>query len=95
MAPGRALQSIAQTAGEPEMTGGQPSRQDNRDAEEGNQVKKTPLILGAISLVLAAILALFDITEIVGFAWRSNVTIYPAAFFALLGIVLAVRSVKS
>jgi hypothetical protein len=66
-----------------------------REAEDGNLVKKTQLILGAISLVLAALLALLDITEIVGSAGRSHVTIYPAAFFALLGIVLVIRSIKA
>ena len=65
------------------------------DAEVRFLVKKTTLILGAISLVLAALLALLDINEIIGSAGRSSVTIYPAAFFALLGIVLAIRSVKA
>ena len=58
-------------------------------------MKKTQLILGAIALVLAALLAFLDITEIVGSLGRSNVTIYPAAFFALLGIVLVIRSIKA
>jgi hypothetical protein len=58
-------------------------------------VKKTQLVLGAISLVLAAILARCGITEIIASAGRRNITIYPAAFFALLGIVLLVRWFKS
>ena len=58
-------------------------------------MKKAQLILGAISLVLAVLLAFLDITEIVGSLGRSNVTIYPAAFFELLGIVLVIRSTKA
>ena len=51
-------------------------------------MKNTTILAGVISLVVAGLLFLFDITA---YTWQiasSTVKVYPAAFFALLGVVL-------
>ena len=52
------------------------------------------LISGLASLVLAAVIYLVDLTKISFFAGATSVRIYPAAFFALLGLVLIFWSAR-
>ena len=57
-------------------------------------MKNTHTIAGFFSLVLAAVLYLLGFTEF-NFIIRSNqVLVYPAAFFALAGLVLLFRAVR-
>ena len=60
-------------------------------------MKKTQFYAGIVSFVIAAILAALNFTKInfsFSGALPTNVNIYPAAFFALLGIVLIFLGVK-
>jgi hypothetical protein len=54
-------------------------------------MKKALVISGAISLVLAFVIFLVDLTKFEFFVGATNVKIYPAAFFGLLGLVLISR----
>ena len=56
-------------------------------------MKKNLIIIGAISLVLAVIITLLDMTKYEFLVGITTVKIYPTAFFGLLGIVLIVRGV--
>jgi uncharacterized membrane protein len=54
-------------------------------------MKKVQLIGGVVSLVLAIILALFELFKIEGVVANTSYTVYPAAAFCLLGLVLLFR----
>ena len=56
-------------------------------------MKKGLVISGAVSLVLAVIIFLMDLTKFEFLVGATNVKIYPAAFFGLLGLVLVFRGV--
>jgi len=56
-------------------------------------MKKGLLISGAVSLVLAVVIFLLDLTKFKFFVGATNVKIYPAAFFGLLGLILIFRGV--
>jgi hypothetical protein len=58
-------------------------------------MNRIQLISGIISLVLAGILYLLDMTKFAYFASRPDVIIYPVWFFALLGAVLLYRAFRS
>lgn len=55
-------------------------------------MKKTQLIIGIISLALAALLFSLRVTKIVVFLADGTATIYPAIGLAILGVVLVVKS---
>jgi hypothetical protein len=60
-------------------------------------VKAKLLYTGAISLGIAAALALLDLTQIkISFSDTSlsTMTIYPAAFFAFLGLILMYNGLR-
>ncbi len=60
-------------------------------------MKKIQFYTGSVSLVIAVILLLLDLTMIkVSFSDTSvsTMTIYPAAFFALLGLLLVYHGLK-
>lgn len=57
-------------------------------------MKKIQLITGVTSLVLAGGLVLLNLTKIELVPHRTNIILYPAGFFALLGAVLVFRFVK-
>jgi hypothetical protein len=54
-------------------------------------MKKFQLIAGIVSLGLAIILALLDLLKIDGVFANTAYTVYPAAAFCLLGLVLLFR----
>ena len=54
-------------------------------------MKKSQLIGGLVSLGLAVVLALFGLLKIESVFSNTAVTIYPAAAFCLLGLVLLFR----
>lgn len=56
-------------------------------------MQKNLIYTGLASLVLAFIIYLVDLTRFSFFAGSTSVRIYPAAFFALLGLVLIFRAV--
>lgn len=56
-------------------------------------MKKGLVISGAVSLALAVVIFLMDLTKFEFLAGATNVKIYPAAFFGLLGLVLVVRGI--
>ena len=56
-------------------------------------MKKGLVISGAVSLTLAVVIFLMDLTKFEFLAGATNVKIYPAAFFGLLGLVLVVRGI--
>lgn len=55
---------------------------------------KTLLLSGTVSCLLAGVLFLIDLTEINLKVGSGNWQIFPAAFFALLGLVLFYRAYK-
>lgn len=55
-------------------------------------MKKTQTTLISLSLGLALILYLFDLTRFVYVAVGRTIQIYPAAFFALLAVWLLIRA---
>jgi hypothetical protein len=55
-------------------------------------MKKHQLIVGVISLVLAVALALLDFLKLEGILGNTAYTVYPAAAFCLLGLVLLFRA---
>jgi len=55
-------------------------------------MKKTQTTLIILSFGLALILYLLDMTKFIYAAGGLNIQIYPAAFFALLGIWLLIRA---
>lgn len=60
-------------------------------------MKKTQFIAGFVSLVIAAILGLAGFTHIdmtLNGALPTNIHLYPAGFFALLGVWLIFLGVK-
>lgn len=58
-------------------------------------MKKIQLITGVTSLVLAGGLVLLNLTKIELVPHRTTtIILYPAGFFALLGVVLVFRFVK-
>ena len=60
-------------------------------------MKKIQFYAGSVSLVIAVALFLLDLITIkVSFSdtYVSTMTIYPAAFFALLGLLLVYRGLK-
>ena len=60
-------------------------------------MKKIQFYTGSVSLVIAVALFLLDLTMIkISFSDTSvsTMTIYPAAFFALLGLLLVYRGLK-
>ncbi|MFC2065153.1 hypothetical protein ACFLXB_08685 [Chloroflexota bacterium] len=60
-------------------------------------MKRTHFFLGIISLVAAGLLWLVDLTRwetSLGETFLAKVSIYPAAFFGLLGLVLIYWSLK-
>lgn len=56
-------------------------------------MQKNLIYTGLASLVLAVIIYLVDLTRFSYFVGSTSVRIYPAAFFALLGLVLIFRAV--
>lgn len=54
-------------------------------------MKKFQLIAGVVSLCLAIVLALLDLIQIDGAFENIAYTVYPAAAFCLLGLVLLFR----
>jgi hypothetical protein len=54
-------------------------------------MKKAQLIAGIVSLGLAIVLALLDLIKVEGFFGNGTYTVYPAAAFCLLGLVLLFR----
>ena len=56
-------------------------------------MKKNLILIGAVSLVLAAIISLIDLAKFEFLVGFTTVKIYPAAFFGLLGLVLIFRGV--
>jgi len=60
-------------------------------------MKKKQFYAGIVSLGTASILALFNLGTIktsFGETFLANVTVYPAAFFALLGLLLIYINLK-
>jgi hypothetical protein len=57
-------------------------------------MKKAQLFAGFSSLVLAAVLYLLGFTDINFIGGGTQVLVYPAAFFALAGLVLLFRAVR-
>ena len=55
-------------------------------------MRKTQLITGIVALVLAVTLATLNLVKVEGFIGNGHYTIYPAAGFALLGLVLLFRA---
>lgn len=55
-------------------------------------MRKTQLIAGIVSLVLAVTLAVLNLVKIEGSIGNGHYTIYPAVGFALLGLVLLFRA---
>lgn len=55
-------------------------------------MKTAQLIAGIVSLFAAIVLAVLNLTEVEGFIGNGQYTIYPAAGFALLGLVLLFRA---
>ena len=58
-------------------------------------MKNTQLIAGFSSLGLALVLYLLDYTDLNTSIGGTSVLIYPAAFFALLGLVFLFWAVRS
>ena len=56
-------------------------------------MKKGLVISGVVSLALAAVIFLVDLSKFEFMAGSVNVKIYPAAFFGLLGLVLIFRGI--
>ena len=56
-------------------------------------MKKGFIISGVVSLVLAAVIFLVDLSKFEFMVGPVNVKIFPAAFFGLLGLVLIFRGV--
>lgn len=56
-------------------------------------MKKNLIILGAVSLILAVVIALLDMFKYEFLVGITTIKIYPAAFFGLLGLVLIFRGV--
>jgi hypothetical protein len=54
-------------------------------------MKKFQLIAGIVSLGLAIVLALLELIKIEGFFGNTAYTVYPAAAFCLMGLVLLYR----
>ena len=54
-------------------------------------MNKTQLFAGIVSLIAAAVLAVLNLTEVSWFAENTDITVYPAAALALLGLVLLFR----
>ena len=54
-------------------------------------MKRTQLIAGIVCLVLAVVVYLLGGDTLAVFSGRTNVTVYPAAFLALLGLTLVLR----
>ena len=60
-------------------------------------MKRTHFVAGIISLGLAVILWLVDLTKLetsLGDSFLAKVSVYPAAFFGLLGLMLIFWSLK-
>jgi uncharacterized membrane protein len=55
---------------------------------------KTQLLIGIISLAVAAVLLLLGWVEVIRPMGNGTLSVYPAGFFALLGVVLVFRSLK-
>ena len=55
-------------------------------------MSKNQLIAGIVSLGVALVLFLLNINNYAFLAGSVHVSIYPAAFFALVGIVLIIRA---
>lgn len=55
-------------------------------------MKKGQFLFGILCLVAAAALVLLGITKITPTAGKTTVAIYPAAFFALVGVIQVFRS---
>jgi len=61
-------------------------------------MKRLKFYAGAGALAVAAVLAVLDMTRLEassGGAFLSEVRVYPAAFFALLGVLLIFQALKS
>ena len=57
-------------------------------------MKKRQILAGGVCMMLAAVLMLLDLTFVktsFGGAVQTNIQIYPAAFFGILGLVLIIR----
>ena len=60
-------------------------------------MNKKQFYAGVVSMGLAVIFTLLDLTKIeasLGETFLANVSIYPAAFFALLGVLLVFLGLK-
>ena len=60
-------------------------------------MNKKPFFAGIASLIIAVCLALLNLTKIetsLGETFLATIKIYPAAFFALLGLMLLFLGVK-
>ncbi len=55
---------------------------------------KTLLVAGVASLAVAAVLLVLGVVELSYPFWRGTLSVYPAGFFALVGIGLVYRSLK-
>jgi len=58
-------------------------------------MKNTPLVAGFTSLVLAVIVYTLGDTQFIYQVGNGQMLIYPAVFFALLGLVLIYRAVRN
>ena len=58
-------------------------------------MQKTQLITGFLSLILAVISYALGYTNFIYEVGNGQALLYPAAFFALLGMVLLYRAVRS
>lgn len=60
-------------------------------------MNKKSLIAGLVSLGIAAVFVALNLTKIVtsvGDSFLVNVIIYPAAFFAIVGVILIIRGLR-
>ena len=61
-------------------------------------MNKKQFYAGIVSLGLAVIFTLLNLTQIktsFGETFLTNISIYPVAFFALLGVILMLNALKS
>jgi hypothetical protein len=69
----------------------------NAHTERRTKMKRMKIIAGFVSLLIAAVLALTSFTRIdlrLSESIPTNINIYPAAFFALLGVMLIFLGLK-
>ncbi len=55
---------------------------------------KALLLTGLVSLAVAAAFLLLELVEVSYPIWNGTLHLYPAGFFAVLGIVLVFRSLR-